>query len=102
MSSVVRKTVVALGIIGLLAAPSSTSFAGQAKKKPAKAAKAAGEHTMTGCLKKTGTSYTLTDVEGKGPKTVMVDEMAPSVKADAHVWHKVALTGTAVPGAKKG
>lgn len=54
------------------------------------------EHSMTGCLEKgPDNTYMLTNVEGKGPKTVGIvsssDDLAP------HVGHKIEVTGTAVP-----
>ena len=53
-------------------------------------------HSMTGCLKAgpTAGSYMLTDV-AKGPKTVGIVSSTPDLAA--HVGHKVAITGTAVP-----
>src|SRR5260370_1353087 len=55
------------------------------------------EHSMTGCLQK-GTepnTYMLTDVEGKGPKTVGIVSSTPNLAP--HVGHKIEVTGTAVP-----
>jgi hypothetical protein len=55
------------------------------------------EHSMTGCLQKgaeAGT-YMLTDVEGKGPKTVGIVSSTPNLAP--HVGHKIEVTGTAVP-----
>ena len=52
---------------------------------------------MTGCLQK-GTepnTYTLSDVEGKGPKTVGIVSSTPNLAP--HVGHKIEVTGTAVP-----
>lgn len=55
------------------------------------------EHSMTGCLKK-GTeagTYMVTDVEGKGPKSIGI--VSSSVNLAPHVGHKIEVTGTAVP-----
>ncbi|HEX6465624.1 MAG TPA: hypothetical protein VFZ98_14280 [Vicinamibacterales bacterium] len=63
-----------------------------------KAQKKGGSHSMTGCLEK-GTeanTYTLTNVEGNGPKTVEIISEAKGVDLSAHVGHKVTITGTAV------
>jgi hypothetical protein len=67
---------------------------------PAKAApaKAGGSHIMTGCLSK-GTepnTYMLTQIEGSGPKEVELISVPASLNLDAHVGHKVAITGTNV------
>jgi hypothetical protein len=67
---------------------------------PAKAAsaKAGGAHAMTGCLSK-GTepnTYMLTQIEGTGPKEVELIQAPASLKLDAHVGHKVTITGTTV------
>jgi hypothetical protein len=67
---------------------------------PAKsaAAKAAGSHTMTGCLAK-GTepnTFMLTQIEGSGPKEVELIGAPATLKLDPHVGHKVAITGTDV------
>jgi hypothetical protein len=57
-------------------------------------------HSMTGCLKKgEGNMFTLTNVEGQGPKTVEIVDAAPAANLSAHVGHKIEITGTAV-GAK--
>jgi len=67
---------------------------------PAKAApaKAGGANAMTGCLSK-GTepnTYMLTQIEGSGPKEVELINAPASLKLDAHVGHKVTITGTTV------
>ena len=59
--------------------------------------KGAAAHTMTGCLQK-GTeanTYVLSNVD-KGPKTVEIIGAASGVDLNAHVGHKVTLTGTSV------
>lgn len=63
-----------------------------------KKGKGGAAHEMTGCLQK-GTeanTYTLTNVEGTGPKTVEIIGEAKGVDLAAHVGHKVTITGTAV------
>jgi hypothetical protein len=57
-------------------------------QNPKAAKQAAGETTLTGCLKASGGSYTLTDKTGK---TVAVTGSADLAK---HENHQVALTGT--------
>jgi len=62
------------------------------KKKVSNAA-----HSMTGCLQKgEGTTYTLTNVEGTGPKTVEIVGTASGVNLAPHVGHKIEITGTPV------
>jgi len=58
-------------------------------------AQEAKEHSMTGCLTKadTGDTYMLTNVEGKGPKSVAI--VSSSANLAPHVGHKVEITGTA-------
>jgi len=75
-----------------IAAPASAGAKGQKK------ARAGGTHSMTGCLQKgtEGNTYTLTSVEGTGPKTVELVQMASGVNLAPHVGHKVTITGTAV------
>ena len=54
------------------------------------------EHSMTGCLEKgPDNTYLLTNVEGKGPKTVSI--VSSSADLAAHVGHKIEVTGAAVP-----
>ena len=55
------------------------------------------EHSMTGCLAK-GTeadTYIVTDVEGKGPKSIGI--VSSTANLAPHVTHKITVTGTAVP-----
>jgi hypothetical protein len=57
----------------------------------------AKEHTMTGCVQK-GTApdtFTLTNTEAKGPKTISVVESKENLAP--HVGHTVAITGMDVP-----
>jgi hypothetical protein len=60
-------------------------------------AKAPREHSMTGCLQKGAEpdTYLITDVEGKGPKTIGV--VSSTANLAPHVGHKIEVTGTAVP-----
>ena len=52
---------------------------------------------MTGCLQKGAepNTYMVTDVEGKGPKTIGV--VSSTANLAPHVGHKIEVTGTAVP-----
>jgi hypothetical protein len=78
----------------------------QPKAKPAattkeakeKTAKAGGVHTLTGCLAKGSepNTYMLNSIEGAGPKQAELINVPASLKLDAHVGHKVAITGTTV------
>jgi hypothetical protein len=79
--------VVVLGISGLVY--TTVSAQQGAAPKP---------HDMTGCLAKGDMAgqYKLTGLE-KGPKTVDIIEVDKEVKGiDAHVGHRVTITGTAV------
>jgi hypothetical protein len=60
-------------------------------------AQAPREHSMTGCLQKGAEpdTYLITDVEGKGPKTIGV--VSSTANLAPHVGHKIEVTGTAVP-----
>jgi hypothetical protein len=55
------------------------------------------EHSMTGCLQKGAepNTYMVTDVEGKGPKTIGI--VSSTANLAPHVGHKIEVTGTAVP-----
>jgi len=78
--------------LALAAAPEAK---GQKKKAPASKA-----HTMTGCLQKgEGNTFTLTNVDGSGPKTVEIAGTAAGVNLSPHVGHKIEITGTTI-GAK--
>jgi hypothetical protein len=74
-----------------VATPADAASKHQSKKKPA-------EHSMTGCLDKgeTANTWKLTNVTGKGPKTVEIVEVASGVDLAPHVGHTVTITGTAV------
>ena len=60
-------------------------------------------HDMTGCLAKgdTATSYRLTNVEGGKVKAVEITETAANLKMDAHVGHKITITGVGLPAPKE-
>lgn len=88
-----KKSIAAALVVAgtLVLAPSA-----QAQAKAAPETAAPKEHSMTGCLKK-GTeadTYQLTDVEGKGPKSVGI--VSSTAKLAPHVGHKVELTGSGV------
>jgi hypothetical protein len=89
----------AFAAFGLCAVVVITADAAQAAQdKPAPK-----PHDMTGCLTKgdTAGTYKLTNVEGGKIKTVDITEVASTVqKIDAHLGHKVTITGTAVPAPK--
>jgi len=59
------------------------------------AGQAPKEHTMTGCLQKTADGFVVQNTAEKGPKTIGIVESKE--KLDAHVGHKIDITGTAVP-----
>ena len=69
-----------------------------AKEAKEKVAKAGGVQTMTGCLAKGSepNTYMLNSIEGGGPKQAELMNVPASLKLDAHVGHKVAITGTSV------
>jgi hypothetical protein len=80
-------------VVALMFATAQPAAAAKAQKKGKGAA-----HEMTGCLQK-GTeanTFTLTNVEGSGPKTVEIVSEAKGVDLAAHVGHKVTITGTTV------
>ena len=98
VSTTVFVAVLGIATLGVVAAQ---SYPPADKQKPAaqadKEKPAAKPHTMTGCLEKgaDATMFTLTNVEGTGPKTVELHADA-SKKLAAHVGHKMAITGTEV------
>jgi hypothetical protein len=63
-------------------------------------AQAPKEHSMTGCLQKgaEANTYMVTDVEGKGPKSIGI--VSSSANLAPHVGHKIEVTGTAVPASE--
>jgi hypothetical protein len=63
----------------------------------AQAQQAPKEHSMTGCLQKGAEpdTYMVTDVEGKGPKTIGI--VSSTANLAPHVGHKIEVTGMAVP-----
>jgi hypothetical protein len=83
-----KKVLMSFAVAGLLMIGSAVN--GQDPKADKKAG---GETSLTGCLKASGGSYTLTDKAGK---TVSVTGSADLAK---HANHQVQLTGTM---AKKG
>jgi hypothetical protein len=97
------RLITALLIAGALVAAQS-ALGAQAGQPPATQGQkpAPKPHDMTGCLAKgdTATTYRLTNVEGGKVKVVEITELAPSLKLDAHVGHKVTITGTAIPAPK--
>ena len=80
-------------IIAVFVVSSALSFSVSAQAQQA----APKEHSMTGCLQKGAepNTYMVTDVEGKGPKTIGV--VSSSANLAPHVGHKIEVTGTAVP-----
>ena len=60
----------------------------------------AKEHKMTGCMKKLPLTlpYLLTNVEGKGPKSVGI--VSSTINLSWHADQKVEITGTTVPVAE--
>jgi hypothetical protein len=78
--------------VTLAAAPPQTAATKQTQKK------AAGTHSMTGCLAKgdEANTYKLTNVQGKGPKEVEIVGVASGVDLDPHIGHKVTITGSTV------
>lgn len=85
------------GVCLSLAAVLAFAFAAAPEAKGQKKKGGGGVHSMTGCLQKgEGNTFTLTNVEGSGPKTVEIVGMASGVNLSPHVGHKVEITGTAV------
>ena len=82
--------------IGVYVAVALLFIVAFAARPDAKAAKK-GTHAMTGCLQKgEGNMFTLTNVEGNGPKTVEIVGAAPAANLAAHVGHRIEITGTGV------
>ena len=81
------------GSIAIFVLSCALSFSVSAQAQQA----APKEHSMTGCLQKgaEANSYMVTDVEGKGPKTIGI--VSSSANLGPHVGHKIEVTGTAVP-----
>jgi hypothetical protein len=84
-------------IVGALVVACAVAFTVrvQAQDKPAPK-----EHTMTGCLAK-GTeagTFVVNNTAEKGPKVIGI--VTAKDKLDAHVGHKIDITGTAVPAAE--
>jgi hypothetical protein len=53
------------------------------------------EHTMTGCVAKSGEGFVVNSTAEKGPKTIGI--VSSTANLAPHVGHKVDITGTAVP-----
>lgn len=92
--SIVLASLASCALAFSLAASAQTPGQKPDTSKPAPPAGQAKEHTMTGCLQK-GTeagTFVLQNTAGKGPKMVGIVESKD--KLDAHVGHKVDITGT--------
>lgn len=91
-------TFAAAAVVALALAAIPLAAGSQTEKEPAAQKKAAGSHSMTGCLQKgdDAKTYKLTNVEGSGPKEVEIVEVAKDVDLAPHVGHKVTITGTTV------
>ena len=83
-----KRSIVSALVIGCALAVALVAQAQQAAPK---------EHSMTGCLKKgtAANSYMVTDVEGKGPKSIGI--VSSTANLAPHVSHKIEVTGAAVP-----
>lgn len=62
--------------------------------------KAAGEHTMTGCLAKgaAADTFIVNSTAEKGPKTIGI--VSSTANLAPHVGHKIDITGVNVPAAE--
>ena len=82
------KSLTAVGLVFSFALAFSAGAQGQQAPK---------EHSMTGCLQRGAepNTYMVTDVEGKGPKTIGI--VSSTANLAPHVGHKIEVTGTAVP-----
>ena len=87
---------------GLVAGALTCAIVTATPAEASKHQKKAATHSMTGCLEKgeTATTYRLTNVTGKGPKTVEIVEVASGVDLAPHIGHKVTITGTTVSTAE--
>ena len=56
------------------------------------------EHTMSGCVAKSGTGFVVNNSAEKGPKVIGI--VSSSADLAPHVGHQVDITGTAVPNAE--
>lgn len=86
-----RSLTLALAVASALAGAPAHAQEGEATAK---------EHKMTGCMKKLPLTlpYLLSDVEGKGPKSVGI--IASTINLAWHADQKVEITGTTVPVAE--
>ena len=87
------KVLLSIAAAGALAL--SVTVAAQDKPK-----KAAGEHTMTGCLQKGATASTgsVQNTAEKGPKTIGIVESKANLAP--HAGHKIDIVGVDVPAAE--
>lgn len=87
------KVLLSIAAAGALAL-SATVAAQDAPKK------AAGEHTMTGCLQKgaTASTGTVQNTAEKGPKTIGIVESKANLAP--HAGHKIDIVGVNVPAAE--
>lgn len=87
------KVLLSIAAAGALAL-SATVAAQDAPKK------AAGEHTMTGCLQKGATASTgsVQNTAEKGPKTIGIVESKANLAP--HAGHKIDIVGVDVPAAE--
>ena len=85
---------IVLGVAAAAALAFSVSVAAQEAKK------GGGEHTMEGCLAKGASAdqFVVNNTAPKGPKVIGI--VSSKDKLAAHVGHKIAITGTAVPNAE--
>jgi len=93
MKSLLLNSAFAAGLaVALAVATPAAASKHQGKKK------APAGHSMTGCLEKgeTANTYKLTNVTGKGPKTVEIVDVASGVDLAPHIGHTVTITGTTV------
>src|SRR5262245_50557004 len=83
-----RASIVAALVVSgafVLALTAEARQAGQAPK----------EHTMTGCLQKSGDGFVVQNTAEKGPKTIGILESKDNLTP--HVGHKIDITGVGVP-----
>jgi hypothetical protein len=87
------KVLLSIAAAGALAL-SATVTAQDAPKK------AAGEHTMSGCVQKgaTATAGVVQNTAEKGPKTIVIVDSKATLAP--HVGHKVDIVGVNVPAAE--
>src|SRR5262245_20887869 len=93
MSAMRTSVVVTLIVSGafVLALTAEARQAGQ----PPKEGQAPKEHTMTGCVQKSGDGFVVQNTAEKGPKTIGILESKDNLTP--HVGHKIDITGVGVP-----